>query len=59
MSNSSSTKGLVQQALETGITLHRGTAEYHGGVRSPGTPRVDGGLWKRGTSIYGHSVRGT
>ena len=32
-------RGLEQQALETGISLHRGPDENYGGVRSHGTLR--------------------
>jgi hypothetical protein len=34
---SSSTGGLGQQTLETGISLQRGPVENRGGARSPGT----------------------
>jgi hypothetical protein len=43
---------VLKRALETGISLHRGSAENHGeGVHLQGTLIVEGGLWKQSISL--------
>jgi len=55
-------RGLVYwglaKALETGTFLHRDFVKYHGGIHQE-LLIVERGLWKRGISVYGTSVRGT
>jgi hypothetical protein len=41
-------RGLEQQALETGISLHRGRVENHGGSVHR---KLEGGLWKWSISL--------